>query len=98
MITNKFKILLTAFVLPLVLNAQTVKKLTLQEAIDLGVANSKNLKLSQNKIDEAVAKLAVVKDNVLPSASASFFIQSCRNSYKYLEYWWWQSNSFAKQS
>jgi outer membrane protein len=72
MITNKFKILLTAFVLPLVLNAQTVKKLTLQEAIDLGVANSKNLKLSQNKIDEAVAKLAVVKDNVLPSASASF--------------------------
>jgi outer membrane protein len=72
MITNKFKTLLTALLLPLVVNAQTVKKLTLQEAIDLGVANSKNLKLSQNKIDEAVAKLAVVKDNVLPSASASF--------------------------
>jgi outer membrane protein TolC len=46
--------------------------LTLQEAIDLGIANSKNLKLSQNKIDEAVARLAVVKDNVLPNASASF--------------------------
>lgn len=72
MITNKFKILLTALLLPLVVNAQTVKKLSLQEAIDLGVANSKNLKLSQNKIDEAVARLAVVKDNVLPSASASF--------------------------
>ncbi|MFA6276507.1 MAG: TolC family protein [Pedobacter sp.] len=72
MITNKFKTLLTALLLPLVVNAQTVKKLTLQEAIDLGVANSKNLKLSQNKIDEAVARLAVVKDNVLPSASASF--------------------------
>jgi len=72
MITNKFKTLLTALLLPLVVNAQTVKKLSLQEAIDLGVANSKNLKLSQNKIDEAVARLAVVKDNVLPSASASF--------------------------
>ena len=57
---------------PAVLHAQSVKKLTLQEAIDLGITNSKNLKLSQNKIDESIAKLAVVKDNALPSASASF--------------------------
>lgn len=70
--TNKFKILITALLLPAILQAQAVKKLTLQEAIDLGIANSKNLKLSQNKIDEATARLAVVKDNVLPSASASF--------------------------
>jgi outer membrane protein len=72
MINNKIKLLLSILLLPAVLHAQSVKKLTLQEAIDLGIGNSKNLKLSQNKIDEAVARLAVVKDNVLPSASASF--------------------------
>lgn len=72
MIKNKFKLLLSILLLPTILHAQSVKKLTLQEAIDLGIANSKNLKLSQNKIDEALARLAVVKDNVLPNASASF--------------------------
>ncbi|TCC93833.1 TolC family protein [Pedobacter frigiditerrae] len=72
MIKNKFKLLLSILLLPAVLQAQSLKKLTLQEAIDLGVVNSKNLKLSQNKIDEAVARLAVEKDNVLPTASASF--------------------------
>ncbi|TKC12590.1 TolC family protein [Pedobacter polaris] len=72
MITHKIKLLLATFLLPAVLHAQSVKKLTLQEAIDLGIANSKNLKLSQNKIDESIARLAVVKDNALPSASASF--------------------------
>lgn len=64
--------LLSLLFIPLALNAQNVKQLSLQEAVDLGVANSKNLKLSQQKIDEAVAKLAVVKDNALPSATASF--------------------------
>jgi outer membrane protein len=52
--------------------AQQVKKLTLQEAVALGVTNSKNLKLSKSKIDESISRLAVVKDNALPSASASF--------------------------
>lgn len=64
--------MLAALIFPAVVHAQSVKNLTLQQAVDLGIANSKNLKLSQNKIDEAVARLAVVKDNVLPSASASF--------------------------
>ncbi|RZK53017.1 MAG: TolC family protein [Pedobacter sp.] len=72
MITNKLKIGFAFLLLPAILSAQTTKQLGLQEAIDLGVANSKNLKLSQSKIDEAVARLAVVKDNALPSASASF--------------------------
>ncbi|WP_199120114.1 TolC family protein [Pedobacter sp. ASV28] len=72
MIPFKIKVLLTIFILPIALQAQTVKSLSLQEAIDLGIANSKNLKLSQQKIDEAVAKLAVVKDNALPTATASF--------------------------
>lgn len=72
MIKKKFKLILSTLLLPIVLHAQSVKKLTLQEAIALGIANSKNLKLSQNKIDEAVARLAVVKDNALPNGSASF--------------------------
>jgi len=66
------KLILTALLLPGALYAQQVKKLDLNEAVALGISNSKNLKLSQNKIDEAVARLATVKDNALPSASASF--------------------------
>ncbi len=72
MINYKIKSLIAVLLLPAVLHAQSIKKLSLQEAIDLGVANSKNLKLAQNKIDESIAKLAVVKDNVLPTATASF--------------------------
>lgn len=72
MINNKFKILIATLLLPAALQAQSLRKLSLQEAIDLGVANSKNLKLAQNKIDESVAKLAVIKDNSLPTATASF--------------------------
>ena len=60
-----------ALLLPGMLYAQNVKKLTIQEAIQLGIENSKNLKLSQNKIDESLAKMAVVKDQALPSATAS---------------------------
>lgn len=52
--------------------AQSTKELNINQAIELGIANSKNLKLSQNKIDQAVAQLEVVKDNALPTASASF--------------------------
>lgn len=72
MITHKFKLLFAVLLFPAVLHAQSVKQLSLQEAIDLGISNSKNLKLSQNKIDESIARLAVVKDNVLPTATASF--------------------------
>ena len=66
------RIILAILLLPSVLNAQSVKKVSLSEAIDLGIANSKNLKLAQQQIDEALAKLEVVNDNALPSASASF--------------------------
>lgn len=60
-----------ALLLPGMLYAQNVKKLTIQEAIQLGIENSKNLKLSQNKIDESLAKMLVVKDQALPTATAS---------------------------
>lgn len=66
------RIIFALLLLPIALTAQTVKKVSLSEAIELGIANSKNLKLAQNKIDEAVAKLEVVNDNTLPNASASF--------------------------
>ncbi|MCD0487336.1 TolC family protein [Pedobacter sp. MC2016-14] len=72
MIHKTIKLSLLAFLLPALLYAQTTKKLSLQEAIQLGIENSKNLKLSQNKIDESIARLEVVKNNALPSATASF--------------------------
>ncbi|TCC86303.1 TolC family protein [Pedobacter hiemivivus] len=72
MIHKSIKLSCLTFLVPGLLYAQDVKKLSLQEAIALGIENSKNLKLSQNKIDRAVAKLNMVKDNVLPTAKASF--------------------------
>ncbi len=64
--------MLVASLVPAALFAQGIKELNINQAIELGIANSKNLKLSQNKIDQAVAKLEVVKDNVLPTGNASF--------------------------
>jgi outer membrane protein len=72
MIPKSIRLMLVASLVPAALFAQTTKELNIQQAIELGIANSKNLKLSQNKIDEAVAKLETVKDNVLPTANASF--------------------------
>lgn len=71
MIHKTIKLSCFALLLPGMLYAQNVKKLTLQEAIQLGIENSKNLKLSQNKIEQALAKLEVVKDNALPTADVS---------------------------
>ncbi|MET1056404.1 MAG: TolC family protein [Pedobacter sp.] len=71
MIHRTIKLSCFALLLPGMLYAQNVKKLTIQEAIQLGVENSKNLKLSQNRIEQNMAQLDIVKDNALPSASAS---------------------------
>jgi outer membrane protein TolC len=51
--------------------AQT-RTLGLEEAVQLGVQNSKQLKRSQYKIDEALARLDQAKDDRLPSAKVSF--------------------------
>lgn len=72
MIPKSIRLMLAASLIPSALFAQSTKELNINQAIELGIANSKNLKLSQNKIDQAVAKLEVVKDNVLPTANASF--------------------------
>lgn len=50
--------------------AQT-KTLTLEEAIQLGIQNSRQLKLSQSKIDQAVSQFEQSKDLALPSAKVS---------------------------
>jgi outer membrane protein len=72
MIPKSIRLMLVASLIPAALFAQSTKELNINQAIELGIANSKNLKLSQNKIDQAVAQLEIVKDNVLPTANASF--------------------------
>ncbi|RLJ73526.1 TolC family protein [Pedobacter alluvionis] len=72
MIPRSIRLMLVASLIPAALFAQSSKELNINQAIELGIANSKNLKLSQNKIDQAVAKLEVVKDNALPTGNASF--------------------------
>ncbi|HEX3933071.1 MAG TPA: TolC family protein [Puia sp.] len=52
-------------------NAQP-RTLTLDEAVQLGIQNSKHLKLSQEKIEEAGTRLAQAKDAYLPNATVSF--------------------------
>src|ERR1700752_1074848 len=48
------------------------RTLTLDEAIKLGIQNSKVLKLSQSKIDQAISQYNQAKDRVLPTGNASF--------------------------
>ncbi len=48
------------------------RTLTLTEAIKLGIDNSKVLKLSKAKIDQAVSQYEQAKDRALPTGSASF--------------------------
>jgi len=52
-------------------NAQE-RVITLPEAIKLGIQNSKTLRLSQAKIDEAISQYNQAKDLSKPSASVSF--------------------------
>ncbi len=54
----------------LALKAQT-KTLSIEEAVQLGVQNSKKLKLSQSRIDQSVSQLAQAKDAALPSAKVT---------------------------
>lgn len=48
------------------------KDLKLEEAIKLGLDNSKVLKLSQSKIDQAVSQYNQAKDSALPTGDVSF--------------------------
>ena len=48
------------------------RKLSLEETVQLGLQNSKELKRQQYKIDEGLARLAQAKDAALPSMKVSF--------------------------
>lgn len=48
------------------------RTITLDEAVKLGLDNSKTLKLSQSKIDRAVSQFEQAKDQALPTGKASF--------------------------
>src|SRR5689334_12341443 len=51
--------------------AQQARPITLHEAIELGVKNSKQLKNSQAKIEEASAALKEARNNQLPDAKVT---------------------------
>lgn len=51
--------------------AQTVKRLSLQEAVELSLKNSKQLKLSSAKVEEAVAHTRDMWNNHLPDLKVS---------------------------
>jgi outer membrane protein TolC len=50
--------------------AQT-RTISLDEAVQLGIQNSKQLKLAQNKIEQAVSQLEQAKDESMPTAKVS---------------------------
>src|SRR5436190_12412849 len=69
---NKLKGLLIIFsLLSLQVNAQEKKTLGLNEAVDLSIQNSKQLKNSQAKIEEATAALKEAVEKKLPDAKVS---------------------------
>jgi outer membrane protein len=53
------------------LQAQTTKKLTLNDAINLGLQNSKQLRISASKLEAMQARVQQVKNQLLPSVNAS---------------------------
>jgi outer membrane protein len=63
-------LILTGLVIGTSASAQD-RTLTLDEAIKLGIENSKVLKLSQSKIDRAVSQYKQAKDMALPAGNAS---------------------------
>lgn len=72
-----FKIpgLIAALVLTAAVSTNTqaqTRTLTIDEALKLGLDNSKTLKLSQSKIDQAVSEFNQAKDQALPTGKASF--------------------------
>ena len=68
----KYKLILFISLLSLqTLSAQVTRTLTLKEAVDLSLQNSKLLKLNEAKIMEAAANIKEAEEHFLPEASAS---------------------------
>lgn len=69
---EKYGIMLLLLAVSATAGAQESQKLTIRQAVELGLKNSKLLKLSQSRIDEAVSRYNQVSDNALPTASVSY--------------------------
>src|ERR1700750_2216319 len=78
---NRLRLLMAFSFVGLQLTAQEKRPITLNEAIDLGIKNSKQLKNSQAKIEEATAALKEALNAKLPDAklSASYLWLSSAN-------------------
>jgi len=78
---NRLRLSIALFFVGLQLTAQEKRPITLNEAIDLGIKNSKQLKNSQAKIEEATAALKEALNAQLPDAklSASYLWLSSAN-------------------
>jgi outer membrane protein len=73
MVKTLYRFAITVIVPGLMLNLTASaqdRTLTLDEAVKLGIQNSKVLKLSQSKIDQAVSQYNQAKDKALPTGSA----------------------------
>jgi len=66
------QVLLLAFTsFGVLVSAQEIKTLTLEEAVDLGIQNSKSLKIDAAKIEEATANYVSAKNSKLPDFKIS---------------------------
>src|SRR5690348_8474639 len=69
---SNLKILaLTGILFCTIAKAQEKKPLTLQEAVDLSIKNSKQLKASQARIEQATAALKEAEERKLPDVKVS---------------------------
>ncbi|GAB0156292.1 TolC family protein [Chryseobacterium sp. Alg-005] len=68
---NNSVIALSLFIGIAYANAQEKKQLTLDEAVQMGIQNSKNLKIDAAKIEEATADLLEAKNRQLPDLKLS---------------------------
>ena len=68
---KKTSILIVCLLLMYGAKAQSTKKLSVSEAIELGVTNSKTLALSESKVKEAQAKVAQARDKFWPEVGVS---------------------------
>ncbi|MBS1559206.1 MAG: TolC family protein [Bacteroidetes bacterium] len=68
---RRIKFLTPLFVISSFVTVAQNRPLTMKEAIDLAVKNSKELKISKANIEMAQAKLAQAKDQALPTLKAS---------------------------
>src|SRR6185295_2765934 len=78
---SRLKLLIAFSLMGLKVTAKEKRPITLSEAIDLGIKNSKQLKNSQAKIEEATAALKEALNAQLPDAklSASYLWLSSAN-------------------